>query len=140
MDFFSDIIYRLPEYKSLEKAVSENRSSAATGLTGIHKANVITALRRRLSKKALVIVGEEQELYKKEIEVKDVNLLLFDKIKDWLDVEVKTRYSVKSAKAKIKQDNDKIRIIFDTPQRAITPGQSAVFYLDDIVVGGGKII
>ncbi|MBQ1517570.1 MAG: transcription-repair coupling factor [Clostridia bacterium] len=61
MDNLSDIIYRLPEYKSLEKAVSENRSSAATGLTGIHKANVITALCRRLSKKALVLVGEEQE-------------------------------------------------------------------------------
>ncbi|MBQ2152586.1 MAG: transcription-repair coupling factor, partial [Clostridia bacterium] len=61
MENLSDIIYRLPEYKSLEKAVSENRSSAATGLTGIHKANVITALCRRLSKKALVLVGEEQE-------------------------------------------------------------------------------
>jgi len=61
MDFFSDIIYRLPEYKSLEKAVADNRSSAATGLTGIHKANVITALCRHLSKKALVLVGEEQE-------------------------------------------------------------------------------
>ena len=87
-----------------------------------------------------VIVGEEQELYKKEVEVKDVNLLLFDEIKDWLEVEVKTRYSVKSAKAKIKQENDRIKIIFDTPQRAITPGQSAVFYIDDIVVGGGKIV
>ena len=87
-----------------------------------------------------VIVGEENELYKKEIIVKDINLLLFDKIKDQKEVEVKTRYSSKMAKAKISQETENtIKVIFDEPQRAITPGQSAVFYIDDIVVGGGKI-
>ena len=86
-----------------------------------------------------VIVGEEKELYKSELEVKDINLLLFDKIEDWLEVEVKTRYSARQAKAKIVQDGEKIKVKFDEPQRAITPGQSAVFYIGDIVVGGGKI-
>ena len=87
-----------------------------------------------------VIVGEEQELYKKEVLVEDINLLLVDKIDEWMEVEVKTRYSSKQAKAKIIEQDDKIKIIFDEPQRAITPGQSAVFYVDDIVLGGGKII
>lgn len=87
-----------------------------------------------------VIVGEKRELYKKEVTVTDINLLLVDEIKDWMKVEVKTRYSSKSAKAKIKQVEDKINIVFDEQQRAITPGQSAVFYVDDIVLGGGKII
>ena len=87
-----------------------------------------------------VIVGEEKELYKKEVLVDSINLLLMDKITEWTEVEVKTRYSTKSAKAKIIQEENKIRIIFEEPQRAITPGQSAVFYKDDIVVGGGKII
>ncbi len=87
-----------------------------------------------------VIVGEESELYKKEIIVTDINLLLFDKIKEELEVEVKTRYSSKSAKAKIIQENENIKVIFEEPQRATTPGQSAVFYIDDIVVGGGKIV
>ncbi len=87
-----------------------------------------------------VIVGEENKLYKKEIEVGDINLLLFDEISDWIDVEVKTRYSAKPAKAKIIQEDSIIKVIFDQPQKAITPGQSAVFYIDDIVVGGGKII
>lgn len=87
-----------------------------------------------------VIVGEENELYSTEIFVTDINLLLIDEIKDWLEVEVKTRYSAKSAKAKIIQEGNNIKVIFDEPQRAITPGQSAVFYIGDIVLGGGKIV
>ena len=87
-----------------------------------------------------VIVGEERELYKKEIMVNKINLLLVDEITEPMEVEVKTRYSAKSAKAEIVQIGDKIKITFDEPQRALTPGQSAVFYIDDIVVGGGKIV
>ena len=87
-----------------------------------------------------VIVGEESELYKKEILVNEINLLLVDEILEPIEVEVKTRYSSKSAKAKIVQEGEKIKVIFDEPQRAITPGQSAVFYIGDIVLGGGKII
>ena len=88
-----------------------------------------------------VIVGEENELYKKEVLVKDINLLLVDEIKDEIEVEVKTRYSAKQAKAKIKMiDEQIIKVVFDQPQRAVTPGQSAVFYIGDIVLGGGKII
>lgn len=86
-----------------------------------------------------VIVGEEKELYKKEIIVKDINLLLVDEIKEEIEVKVKTRYSSKEAKAKITQNKNTIKVIFDEPQRAVTPGQSAVFYVDDIVLGGGKI-
>ena len=87
-----------------------------------------------------VIVGEEKELYKKEILVSNINLLLVDSINDWMDVEVKTRYSSKISKAKIIENENNIKVVFDDPQRAITPGQSAVFYVDDIVLGGGKII
>lgn len=86
-----------------------------------------------------VIVGEEKELYKKGITVTDINLLLVDKIEEPMEVDVKTRYSSKVAKAKIEQDGENIKVTFDEPQRAITPGQSAVFYVGDIVLGGGKI-
>lgn len=87
-----------------------------------------------------VIVGEEKELYKKEILVTDINLLLVDKIEGEMEVSVKTRYSAKEAKARISMQGEKIKVIFDEPQRAVTPGQSAVFYIDNIVLGGGKII
>ena len=87
-----------------------------------------------------VIVGEEDKLYKSEILVTDINLLLFDEIKEPLNVQVKTRYSSKLADAVITKEGRNIKVVFDEPQRAITPGQSAVFYIDDIVLGGGKIL
>lgn len=87
-----------------------------------------------------VIVGEKQELYKKEIIVTDVNLLLVDDIKEEIEVNVKTRYGSREAKAKIHKEGNDIKVIFNEEQRAITPGQSAVFYIDDIVFGGGKIL
>ncbi len=87
-----------------------------------------------------VIVGEEKELYTKNIKVTDINLLLVDEIKEPMYVDVKTRYSSKSAKAIIMQNKNEIYVEFEEPQRAITPGQSAVFYIEDIVLGGGKII
>jgi tRNA-specific 2-thiouridylase len=92
------------------------------------------------SKNNEVIVGEEKDLYKSEIEVEDINLLLVDKIEGEMEVMVKTRYSSKEAKATISQTNEKIKVVFDEPQRAVTPGQSAVFYVGDIVLGGGKIV
>ena len=87
-----------------------------------------------------VIVGEEKELYKTKIKVENINLILVDEITEWMEVDVKTRYSSKVAKAKIIQVGNTIQVEFEEPQRAITPGQSIVFYIGDIVLGGGKII
>lgn len=88
-----------------------------------------------------VIVGEEAELYRKEMKVGNINLLLMDKIEKPLDVTVKIRYSSKPAGALINQkEAGNVQVIFKEPQRGITPGQSAVFYIDDVVVGGGKIL
>ena len=87
-----------------------------------------------------VIVGEEKELYKKEITVTNINLLLVDDIEEEIEVSVKTRYSSSEAKAKIHKEGNNIKVIFNEEQRAMTPGQSAVFYVDDIVLGGGKIV
>ncbi len=87
-----------------------------------------------------LIVGEQEELYKKEMKVNEVNLLLMDKIVQPLDVTVKIRYASKPAEAIINQtESGNIQVIFKEPQRGITPGQSAVFYINDVVVGGGKI-
>lgn len=86
-----------------------------------------------------LIVGTEKELYIKEFIVSDVNWLLFDKLEKELIGYVKTRYSSKAHKAKIIPYRNNIKVVYDEPRKLITAGQSAVFYIDDIVIGGGKI-
>ena len=87
-----------------------------------------------------VVVGEEKELYTKSFCVGDINILVDNEFTDWTDVKVKIRYSSNAYEAKIKKEKDKILVEFYEPQRAVTPGQSAVFYDGDIVLGGGKIM
>ena len=106
---------------------------------GISSTNPLYVVEFNKEKNEL-IVGEEKELYKKEFIVSDVNWLLFNKLDRELDVSVKTRYTAKAYKAKIIPNELDVKVIYDKPQKSITPGQSAVFYIDDIVVGGGKII
>ena len=87
-----------------------------------------------------LIVGKKEELYTKEFIVKDINLLLFDEIKEPLECEVKIRYAAKPEKCTIIQEGDNIKVTMNEAAKSVTPGQSAVFYIDDIVVGGGKIV
>jgi len=91
-------------------------------------------------KENTVILSEEEDLYQDQLIIKDLNFISGDKLSDSIKVEVKIRYNSKKSPATISsyQDN-KILINFEKPQRAITPGQSAVFYQGDIVLGGGII-
>ena len=87
-----------------------------------------------------LIVGEEDKLYRSEMMVKDINLLAIDKIDESMEVKVKTRYSHKEEQATIEMiDTNTIKVKFQEKQPRITSGQSAVFYDEDIVIGGGII-
>ena len=88
-----------------------------------------------------MIVGTEKEIYQKEMLINQVNFLLIDKLEKPMKVMVKTRYSSKEYLATIEMlKEDTIKVIFDEEVARITPGQSAVFYIEDIVLGGGKIV
>ena len=89
-----------------------------------------------------VIVGTEKELYNDKLEAINLNWIvdIEDKLENGIECFAKIRYRAKEAKAKVVKEFDKIKVIFQEPQRAITPGQSVVFYDEDgIVLGGGKI-
>ena len=88
-----------------------------------------------------VVVGTEKELYSKELHAKDINWLIFDTLKEPIKCKAKIRYRAKEADCTVYPDGDTIKVVFENEQRAITPGQSIVFYdTDGIVLGGGKIL
>lgn len=88
-----------------------------------------------------VIVGTEKELYTKEVFTEDLNYLVPSLENKKIEVEAKVRYRAKPAKAVLYPlENGKAKFVFEEEQRAVTPGQSLVFYIDDVVIGGGKII
>ncbi len=90
-------------------------------------------------KKNQLIVGTEDKLYQNKLYANNLNLLVdFDKWEN--DVYAKIRYRATEAKANVKKNGTMLEVIFEKPQRAITSGQSVVFYnTDGIVLGGGKI-
>jgi tRNA-specific 2-thiouridylase len=87
-----------------------------------------------------VIVGGEEQLYSGTLRARRVNLIGVDDLREPMRVAVKIRHRHEPAPAVIeKTGDDEILVTFDEPQRAITPGQAAVFYDGEIVVGGGWI-
>jgi tRNA-uridine 2-sulfurtransferase len=88
-----------------------------------------------------IIVGEADELESIEFTAKGVNWVAFGTPAEPVRAEVKVRYRHDPAPATIHAlPDNKARIVFDEPQRAITPGQATIFYNGEEVVGGGWII
>jgi len=87
-----------------------------------------------------VVLGDNDDLFKDTLICKDVNFMSIEDLVEPRLAQVKIRYSAKPEKAiLIPLDDGNIKVVFFEKQRAITPGQSAVFYDDDIVIGGGTI-
>ncbi|MGH4051363.1 MAG: tRNA 2-thiouridine(34) synthase MnmA [Clostridium sp.] len=87
-----------------------------------------------------VVVGDEEDIFKTGLIAKDLNFIIFDKLESNLRITAKIRYSARpQAATLIPIGIDRVKVVFDEKQRAITKGQSVVFYLDNLVVGGGII-
>lgn len=87
-----------------------------------------------------VVVGDRDDLLKSEMVVRRVNWIAFDELTEPVRAAVKIRSRAEEAPAVLsRQDDGSVLVTFDEPQRAVTPGQAAVFYDGDIVVGGGWI-
>lgn len=86
-----------------------------------------------------VIIGDNNELFKEEIYVKDINFLSGKAPDNEFQCEVKIRCAARPAKATFTLSGDTGKIVFQEPQRAAAPGQTAAIYIDDILIGGGTI-
>jgi tRNA-uridine 2-sulfurtransferase len=87
-----------------------------------------------------VVVGDDVELRSESCEVRDVNWISFAALDEPVRAVVKIRHRHEPAAATITPiDATSALVNFDLPQRAITPGQAAVFYSGDVVLGGGWI-
>jgi tRNA-specific 2-thiouridylase len=88
----------------------------------------------------VLVVGSVEDLFQKAIIVKDVNWISGESLLNEIKAEVKIRYKVNSIQATvIPEEDQKVRIEFDQPIRDATPGQYAVFYNSDELLGGGEI-
>ena len=92
------------------------------------------------SEKNMVVVGEEAALFSREVLAKNVNFIAMESLQQPVRCLAKIRYRQKEQPATAEQiDADTIRVVFDEPQRAITPGQAVVLYDGEYVIGGGTI-
>ena len=87
-----------------------------------------------------VVVGGNDELLSRDMRVKDANWISIAGLSAPMRVQAKIRHRHEAAWATIEPgDGDEVRVTFDAPQRAITPGQASIFFDGDEVVGGGWI-
>lgn len=87
-----------------------------------------------------VILCTKEELFEDSLICSDVNFMAIPDIQEPIRAQVKIRYSAPKVKATlIPLENNLVKVVFDEPQRAITPGQAAVFYDNNVLIGGGII-
>jgi tRNA-specific 2-thiouridylase len=87
-----------------------------------------------------LVVGDESSLYREDAYVEGLNWMAIERLDAARQVTAKARYKAEEAPAVIEPiADDLVRVVFAEPQRALTPGQTIVFYDGDIVVGGGTL-
>jgi len=124
---------KIGEHKGLIFYTIGQRKGIEIGGTGPYY-----VVRKDFKKNALIISNLQKDLLQKEMIIKNVNWLSGKPYSG--ECKVKIRSMAKPSLAKIFSiPNSKFQILFNKPQRAITPGQSAVFYLKNELLGGGII-
>ncbi len=96
-------------------------------------------LSKDLKRNVLIITKNKKDLYSKEFVVKKINWISGEEPKLSVKINVKIRYRHKAVPARIIKKSKQYKVVFNKPQVAITPGQSAVFYKDKELLGGGVI-
>jgi tRNA-specific 2-thiouridylase len=95
---------------------------------------------RKSAEENTVTLGTNEELFTSRLVAKNINFIPEDTLTAPRKLLAKVRYSQKATYARVEQTGtDELTVEFDTPQRAISKGQSLVLYEDDYLFGGGII-
>ena len=86
-----------------------------------------------------VTVGPEEVLFATTLMAEELNWMPFDRLEKPIRVQAKARSRHKEQPATVYPEGDSVRVVFDEPQRALTPGQAVVFYDGELVLGSGTI-
>lgn len=92
-----------------------------------------------LPEKNAVIIGRKEEALSRGLYSYNNNFILFESLEQPMEVQAKIRYKSEPKSAIIYPEEGRVRVEFAELEKAITPGQAVVYYLDDLVVGGGTI-
>ena len=87
----------------------------------------------------IVVLGSSEDLKKQEMRVRNINLVKYAALENATEALTKIRYKDAGTLSTITQNGDYINVLFHKKVSAIAPGQSAVFYEGDDVIGGGFI-
>jgi tRNA-uridine 2-sulfurtransferase len=86
-----------------------------------------------------VVLGDEVDLQRNTMQVAKLNWIKYDSLTESMEATTKIRYKDTGALSKIEMENNEVKVSFYTDVKGIAPGQSAVFYEGDDVIGGGII-
>ncbi len=87
-----------------------------------------------------VMLSRLEGLMSDTVYLRDVNLIAIDEVTNEIEVEAKIRYQAKPSKALLSKEDGAYKLKFYEKQKSVTPGQAAVFYIGETVIGGGTII
>jgi tRNA-uridine 2-sulfurtransferase len=106
------------------------------GVGAAGKRQYVTQIEPELNR---IVIGDNSALLRKTFTVRDTNWMAIAKLDEPMRCEVQIRNRFEPQPATVREEDGRVVVEFDQPQRAVTPGQGAVFYWDDVVVGGGWI-
>ena len=104
------------------------------GLVATGKPQYVVKIEPELNR---VVIGDDP--VKRKFKVRDVNWIAVDQLREPIRCEAQIRNRFEPKTAVVSNVDGEVVVEFDEPQRAVTPGQGAVFYWDEVVVGGGWI-
>jgi tRNA-specific 2-thiouridylase len=86
-----------------------------------------------------IVIGDDHDLRRRQFRVRDANWIAIDAVREPIRCDIQIRNRFEPQPGSVSVINGAVTVEFDEPQRAVTPGQAAVFYWDDVVIGGGWI-